>query len=517
MNVLSWPLSAGAVQADNSLEPARRVAASSGGPPGQTPGYRTGRNLVLTTLTCVAVVRLFTEVWPVVPRAANFVDIPLLIVLTLFAVGLPRLLGTVPTDPQLALLTLVFAGIWGFSVLLNLSRVQLAPALVFLYGFIAPVVFYLLTLRLWPVGQLRALSRTLVALVLVQFPIVLFIDLPRMLVSGDPDEISGTFGQNPYQLIFFLLIAGTFVAGLATFDPRSLGGRMSIPILVGSFIVIFMAQYRALLVTTALSIIVVSVLLSIPRQRSGIARGRGVFVGVFGVAALVGAFVFVGLRFPVTKFLPTVEAIQEEPEIFWSVGKLAAVGDTIRLYLDDGRFAVAGTGPGTYSSRAWYTFRSFQSTSDSNVAGNYLDRLTGGAIYRTDVSDRYVVPRVQADKVTLGSRALDLPFSSYLALLAEVGLPGFLVMVSIYGTALLSLGRMAVTTLRSPLGDNVLPALLISAFIAMFVLLQMALLENWLESARVTIPAWILAGVATKEFAASRYVALSRYTWRSNV
>jgi hypothetical protein len=41
---------------------------------------------------------------------------------------------------------------------------------------------------------------------------------------------------------------------------------------------------------------------------------------------------------------------------------------------------------------------------------------------------------------------------------------------------------------------------------ALFVLLQMGFLENWLEVARVTFPTWILLAVATKEFRA-RYGA----------
>src|SRR4029078_7267802 len=55
------------------------------------------------------------------------------------------------------------------------------------------------------------------------------------------------------------------------------------------------------------------------------------------------------------------------------------------LYSDTPRFILTGTGPGTYSSRAWGTFSGATSTSHSNVVGSYVLDLTGGRVYNTDV------------------------------------------------------------------------------------------------------------------------------------
>jgi hypothetical protein len=48
-------------------------------------------------------------------------------------------------------------------------------------------------------------------------------------------------------------------------------------------------------------------------------------------------------------------------------------------------------------------------------------------------------------------------------------------------------------------GDS-LPALAIAAVIAPLTLLQMAVLDNWLEVTRVAAPTWILIAIVQAEF-----------------
>jgi hypothetical protein len=128
--------------------------------------------------------------------------------------------------------------------------------------------------------------------------------------------------------------------------------------------------------------------------------------------------------------------------------------------------------------------------------------LTGGDAYETDVSRKYVEPQFRKGESIQGSKALGSPFSSYGALLAEVGLLGFLVMVGVYIRAFVQAIRMTlVTRVRAHPADP-LPALVFGSAMALFVLLQMGFLENWFEVARVTFPTWILLAVATKEFRA---------------
>jgi hypothetical protein len=179
--------------------------------------------------------------------------------------------------------------------------------------------------------------------------------------------------------------------------------------------------------------------------------------------------------------------------------RLGVAEDVGKLYTDNPRFILTGTGPGTYSSRAWYLF---QPASRSKKGLGVQTASDDG--YQTDVSRKYVQPRLQqgtAESVG-GSYAPTSPFSSYTALLAEVGMLGFAAMALIYVGAFLHSMRMTIRSLKRPSPQDSLPGLLLGCTAGFFVLLQLAILENWWEVTRLTFIFWALLAVATKEFAA---------------
>jgi transcriptional regulator with XRE-family HTH domain len=473
-------------------EPSRALAGPGARPSGRLErrAVRLRRDLVLGSVATVVLVRFFTEVLPILPRAANFVDVPLLALLGVAAIFLPGTGIRVGDSPYLAA-TIGFLTVSVLSTLFNLARIEPAPVLVFLYGFLAPLGFYFAAWRLWPIGNAASLSRLLVTLGVIQLAVVVLIDLPRFLASENPDEISGTFGENAYQLVFFLVVFAALLGGIQTFEPRRTVSRLALPLVGAVFVVIFLAQYRALLVTTALSVLLAAALLSS-------VRGRGILVATLSVICLIVGLAFVARSFPTLYLEPTLSAIREDPGYF--VGeKIDAFSGVTALYRDDPTAAVIGTGPGTYSSRAWSTFALFNSTSPSNVAGAYAGALIGGRVYETDVSRRYVEPQYHSAKTVLGSKAASLPFSSYVALLAEVGVFGFVLLVALYAAATVRGARQTLAAMRDAPPNDPLPPLLLACTVAFATLLQMALLDNWLEVTRVTVIAWILLAVATKE------------------
>src|SRR5207245_1422930 len=135
------------------------------------------------------------------------------------------------------------------------SRVAPAPVMVFLYDFLAPLGIYYAVYRLWAPGNSLALSRLLVAVGVVQFLVVGGIELPRFLSSGNPDYISGTFGDNAYQLVFFLIVLTALLGGISIFERHRTAARLAPLMFVTIAAIIFLAQYRALLITTILSVI----------------------------------------------------------------------------------------------------------------------------------------------------------------------------------------------------------------------------------------------------------------------
>jgi transcriptional regulator with XRE-family HTH domain len=461
-------------------------------------GSTRGRDLVLASLGTLVLVRFFTEVLGVFPRALNFVDVPLLAVLVVTAAAVHVKPAKHEDGDRYLPAAALFLLLCVIATVANPSRVELGPVLVFIYGFVGPLLLYWAVYRLWPAGAALPFSRLLVALLLVQLAVVALVDVPRFLGSDNPDEISGTFGENPYQLVFFLLVMAAVLAGIFTFEHRRPAARFAPGLFLGILAVILLAQYRALLFTTALTIVALTLVL-------GSARARGLVAGAVAALAFVTALSYTSQTFPILNFAPVLNTFQSDPTSYVSE-RGRALSHFARLYGDEPRYIATGTGPGTYSSRAWQTFSQIKSKSESNVQGKYASLLTGGEAYQTDVSQKYVEQQYEKGKSIQGSKALTSPFSSYGALLAEVGLLGFLVMVGIYIRAFVQAIRMTVVSrIRARPGDPV-PALVFGSAMALFVLLQMGFLENWLEVTRVTFPTWMLLAVATKEFRA-RYGA----------
>ncbi len=466
---------------------------------GQSTSRVFDRNLVLGAFAIILTIRFFTESVRILPSAGNFIDVLLLPILLCVAAVRPPREGweTYAGARRYAGPSLIFLAICVASAVLNISRVAPAPALLFVYGFLAPILFFFVTYRLWPTGEALALSRMIVAMGLLQFVKIALFDLPTFAASRNPDDIVGTFGVNGYQLVFFLLVFAALVAGISTFEPNRRVARYAPLLFVATFLVIFLAQYRALLVSSALTVLLIGLLL-------GSLRGKGVLVGAAIAVAFIAGLGYVSANYPLFRFGPTVAAVRDDP-VFFVTARLAPGRDVISLYGDNPMFVATGTGPGTYSSRAWRTFAEVGDTASSEGAAyQYASKLTGGQAYRTDVSDRYVAPRLKTAEIVLGSSAVTSAFSSYLALLAEVGVVGFALIVGLYFGALLQAGGITLNSMRQATRADPLPALTLATTVAFFLLVQMAFLENWWEVARVTVPSWMMLAVCSKEFAARR-------------
>jgi transcriptional regulator with XRE-family HTH domain len=456
-----------------------------------------GLALVLASFTVLIVIRFFTEVLPVLPRAANFVDIPIFFALVFAGCLRPAPARTDREDAGLFLIpALFFLLICAVATLANPSRVEAAPVLVFVYGYLAPIGVFAATYRIWPVGSSLSLSRLIVGLGFLQLVVVALIDLPRFFATNNPDEISGTLGTNGYQLVFFLLLVAALLAGIFTFERHRRTARVAPALFVAILATIFLVQYRSLILTMALTVVLIAAVL-------GSASERGKVFGAVAIAAFIVTLAFTAQALPFLRLAPAVGTYTHEPTAFVS-DRARAFGHVAELYNDNPRYIVTGTGPGTYASRAWQTFGLVHSSSKANVAGPYAARFTGGKAYHTDVSDKYVRPRVQHGEVIQGSYAVTLPYSDYSSLLAEVGLFGFATLVFIYLVAFMHSARMTLIMRRRPLLRDPLPALAVATTSAFFVLIQMGILQSWLEVTRITFPSWILLAVVTKEFR-SRY------------
>jgi hypothetical protein len=456
--------------------------------------------LVLGSIAALVLVRLFTEVIAILPKAANVIDIPILIALTAAAFLTPRARPRV-SPGWLAPLAAVFLLLCTVASITNPSRVEIGPGLLFVYGILSPLLLYGAAYRLWPAGQARLASRLVIALGIVQLVIVFAYQLPTFFFDNDVtvagvDRIAGSFGTNPYQLVFFLLVFVAVVAGVYTFEPRRPAAKLAPIVIPAALAAIIFAQYRALLITMGLTLLLIGFLLGSEKRGFRGAHRRGWAAAFWAMIAFVVVVGVGATQFPVLRIDRVLEL---DPKDLVSQ-RMQIVDQLDDLYSDEPRFIVTGTGPGTFSSRGWYTFARATSESRSNATGKYVLELTGGRLYSTDVSDRYVTDRGRNTEIVAGSRAINSPFSSYISIAAEVGLLGLVVVLTMYGGMFLSGIRRARDATRAAVDGDPLPSLMIAAPVGLFVLLQMALLNNWLEVTRLTFLTWGLLAIANREF-----------------
>ena len=421
----------------------------------------------------------------------NFVDAPLFVTLVLatLLVRQPRRARTFGLAAPVA----AFLALCVVSVLTNIGRVDPAPALMFVYGFLGPFVVFWAVHRIWPTGRALTFSRLLVGLGIVQLVAVATLNLPEFMSNGNnPDVISGTFGENPYQLVFFLLVLIALLAGITTFERDRLVARFVPALVVASFAVIFLAQYRAILVTAGLTVLGLGFVLSI-------GRARGFVLTLVAIVGVVLSLSYMSHAFPRLKFADTIAEFTNDPT-YYATERLKILDDTWNLYGDNGALRDHRDRTGdVLEPRLGDVLR--RSQKRTNTAGVLASRLLGGGSYNTDVSQKYVIPRLQ--RVISGSHAVTSPQASWPTLLGEVGVPGVVLITIAYGLLFVAVLKRAAISLRTRVRGDPIPALLLAAGTALFVLVQMGSLENWLEVTRVTFLTATITAIAIKEFDAA--------------
>ena len=449
-----------------------------------------GKWVVAISLCLLVLIRFFSEKAGILPFSVSFVDVPVLALLLFSAVVWPaRQVADEGAGTYVGMAGLFFA--WcALSSLANLERVEPGPVLLFIYGFVAPFLVYAAVSRIWPTGNLRWLTQLLVLLAAVQLVVAAGYDLPRFISSANPDVMSGTFGENGYQLVIFIFMVTTLLAGSWIFDPGTLVSRLAPGLIAALAVLIFLVQFRAFLLTLFVTLVLLAFLMG---------RGaKGVIVSGAVALVFVLALSYVAREYGL-KYVGALQSLTSEPTQF-AEARYGMVEDVAGAYSDAPIRLVTGTGPGTFSSRSWRTFAESDRTK-SSTASPLAQKLTDGP-YVPDVAAKYTLPRYQSAETLGGSAAVTQPFSSYTALAAETGLPGTALMLGAWFLAFLAIVHRTRIAIRRRRPRDPLPQVML-ATVAMFaVLLQLAVLENWLEVARMTFICWTLFAIANKEYMA---------------
>jgi len=427
--------------------------------------------------------RFFTETIAVAPKGVDLLDIaviPLLCSLALvknYSRGVDRTLHR-----KFLYLVVAFVAISILSALVNHGRTGFGPLVLFVFGMLEGPLLYLCLNRLIRDKNLfgEQTARFINLLLMAEIAVVLLISYPQTIATGNPDLMSGTFGNNSYQFTALLIIIGGYFVGRQYARPRALYIALGIQFFV--IMTFLLLQYRTAVPAFFIAYLVLVTIL----------YGRR-FLRLTAIALPIVIMTYFGFSRIATSSLDLkyedLLVLSEDLGLLTEYGKYMSYTNTVDMYADHPLTILFGSGPGTYVSRANYTFTVEIASSQGKGVGGIITSIFGEKNYFTDVHMQYIFPLYQLETL-FGSMQINNPNSSILAAAGELGLPGLLVLGAIYAIAL----RRSVRFLRYARKerDPILLPLASALVVGMTYLCLISPLDNYMEIARVTIPNWLL-------------------------
>jgi hypothetical protein len=449
---------------------------------------RTRTRLLYALLIILVVIRFFTETFPIFPRFFNFADLAVLpvAVWALLKNGW-RLDRCRLWRDSLRKPVWIF-GVWvALSSMVNLVLYgnRLIPAVAFLVFHLEPLLFAAAFIALgWSRRDTNALCTAIIFLGVLQLPVALF-ELPLALRWGDPDLASGTFGTNGSQMCFFLVLVMGYILGRYLMDKRRHWLLLLVPL-----VALFYAQgFKAMWFAFPLDIGIVLVLVVPGSLKRRVALLAIVLVSVALLAMPLARHTS---KWTMAYVKPAYIMDFVESPYLWKLGKIQSFADIWLLYKQAPLAPVLGVGPGSYSSRAFQTFvePGPGAINPNNVTAKYITPIPPGHF-----AQEFVIPLMYRSVPAFGSTTIDGPFSSYVSLLAEVGLVGFFIYLLIYYRVYLEV--LSVLKRAWAERDSELAGLCLAAVLGIISLSEMAFLDNWFEVSRVTVLLWLLIVAVT--------------------
>jgi len=432
--------------------------------------------LLFGFLVVIITIRVFTETFSVLPRYFNFIDLFFLLVfsfLFIFYYGTKgkRKFNTFGIGKYI----IIFVLVWLSSILFNLSDIYLPGGLLFLFLYLEPLIFALIILNLdYNEKTFYTILYLFLALGAIQIFIAIPFQLPRFAGGASPDVVAGTFGTNNMQMCFFLVIITFLLIGMYLITKQKRYSLSLLPV----FIVFYAAGFRSIWLSYFLTIILVLFLYFPFNIKQKIVAFMGIIIFSFFAVLYTSK---IGVLSKTDRFSEVIE----KPSLLFRTQKIKAFTNLYYVFDKKIHYALLGVGPGSYSSRAFMTFANIEERpgAPTNVTGQYIKKP-----YISLLANEYIIPAFYKKTHLFGSSTIDGPFSSYIALISEVGLLGLFAYLAIYFKILMSILRGRNKFIQKDKFYYLISFVVVGS---MIMLLQMSFFYDWLAVSRVTIPLWV--------------------------
>lgn len=435
--------------------------------------------LVIAIVIVLITGRFFTERVVILPRFINTIDlvaVPFLLPLCLLWVVSHQ--GGRFKGKSIVLLSVLFCIAWALAWLVNYNEVNWLGGLLLVVGLLTPVLFFLILINF---GLDRRFCRRLLRVLNILFIINLVlatIDAASAIITnkGGGDFVFGTFGMNQNQLAFFLAVMITFkltrwhFQGLRLQDQFILGWAVLLFLLCG-----FQTLWVVLPVVMMCGFGLVGQLWSKRLLR------------VITVVVVLVAIIMPSLMNSGRFFSMTTKAEQFVAN-FNDLGKVELLRNVPLIWQLRPYSFFLGVGPGTFNSKAFRSIAIIPYQGGPNA--NDVAAAIVAPFYTSELSDRFIVSYFTRGIFMLSGGNTDAPFTSYVSVPIEIGVPGGVAFFGIYGLVVFALVRSIRRT--SEVQVRILGTW---ALISLLMLLSIAAIDNYLETTRYTLLVWLSIAV----------------------
>ncbi len=435
--------------------------------------------------------RFFSEKLKILPKYIDLINFPLFFLMfILFLFGINKKIENDETYNKVLRFVIFYSITFIISSVFNTNKVLLESSVLFYIGFLEGPFLYLTMNKFInkPEGFVKNVDKIFLVLLLINIVFIFTVDLPEFLITGNPDVISGTYGNNTYQFSFLLMICGGYLLGYNHVKKY----RTSFVIISQIVIlaIFYLSQFRA---AVPFFLISYMIMLGYLYGKRLIYRLIPIVLFLFFVTWSIFFLTNANEKIEGLKYNDWFEIILN-PQEFLTYGKFKIYYNVVDMWSDYPETMMIGTGPGNFMSRANYTF-----SYELRVAGKGVSAFIGDFFgiknpYWTNLHMKYVYNGIKIEPV-LGTYQLSNPYTSYLASITEIGIFGGIYIIVMYIFMFVSSIRFLkkIRTIRQEYVPLSIALIGGSSYVFM-----LAFLENYWEMARVTLPLWFLFWTVNK-------------------
>jgi len=435
--------------------------------------------LVIAVVIILITGRFFTERVAVLPRFMNAIDlvaVPFLLPLCLLWVVSHQ--GGRFKGKIIVLLSILFCTAWVLAWLVNYDEVNWLGGLLLVVGLLTPVLFFLILINFGFDRQFcRRLLRVLNILFIINLVLATIDAVLAMLTGeGGGDFVFGTFGMNQNQLAFFLAIMIIFELSRWRFQSLRLHEQF---ILGWAIILFLLCGFQTLWVVLPIAILGGFGLVGQLRSKR--------LLRLIAVLAVLVALV-IPLLMSSGRFFSVTDKAGQFITNFNDLGKVELLRNVPSIWQLRPYSFLVGVGPGTFNSKA---FRSIAIIPyQGGVGASDVAAAIIKPFYTSELSSRFIVSYFERGSFMLSGGNTDAPFTSYVSVPIEIGVPGGVAFFCIYGLTAFALVRSIRRT--SEVQVRILGTW---ALISLIILLCIAAIDNYLETTRYTLLVWLSIAV----------------------